>query len=201
MLRAHGLDPGPTERPLLTGLTAGAIGGMPGAAVLAAFGSLSHLAGTLDADAAGAAAAYVAFGALAGLLYALVFRRGANDRRGGWMFGMAFGFVVWMLGPVPLLQWLPETPTVVGFPAVGLFIGQLIWGLATGVAFPFVHKRVGAGVRPSEHRPADRRISLGVGRAHSMRFWSRGRPAYARADGGAARPLRTPSRDARAPRA
>ena len=61
---------------------------------------------------------------------------------GGWLFGLAFGFVLWMLGPVPLLQWLPDEPILRGYPAAGLLLAQLLWGLAFGLAFPPVHRRL-----------------------------------------------------------
>ena len=69
---------------------------------------------------------------LGGVLYGWLFQRAANDPRGGWLFGLAFGFVLWMLGPVPLLQWLPDQPILRGYPAAGLLLAQLLWGLAWG---------------------------------------------------------------------
>ena len=79
---------------------------------------------------------------LGGVLYGSLFQRAANDPRGGWLLGLAFGFVLWMLGPIPLLQWLPDHPVLSGLPAIGLLLGQLLWGLLLGVAFPFVHRRL-----------------------------------------------------------
>jgi hypothetical protein len=61
----------------------------------------------------------------------LAIQRAANDPRGGWLFGLAFGFVLWMLVPIPLLQWLPHRPILSGNPlsaaacatALGTFVG------------------------------------------------------------------------------
>jgi hypothetical protein len=73
--------------------------------------------------------------------------RAANDPRGGWLFGMAYGFVLWMLGPIPLLQWAPEQPILTGYPAVGLLLGELLWGLILGLAFPLPCARLDATAR------------------------------------------------------
>jgi hypothetical protein len=51
-----------------------------------------------------------------------------------------------MLGPVPLLQWLPDRPILSGNPAIGLLLGQLLWGLVLGLVFPLVHRRLHAGL-------------------------------------------------------
>jgi hypothetical protein len=76
---------------------------------------------------------------LGGLGYGQLFQRAANDRHGGWLFGMAYGFLLWMVVLVPLLQWLPPQPLMAGLPAAGLFLGQLLWGLVLGITFPYVH--------------------------------------------------------------
>ncbi len=35
---------------------------------------------------------------LAGVLYGQMFQRAANDRHGGWLFGLAYGFLIWRPG-------------------------------------------------------------------------------------------------------
>src|SRR5215218_1320902 len=142
MLRAHGLDAGPTQRPLLAGALSGLLADIPVFPLLALFGSLNAFSFAVGASAVTAGLAFGSVMLLGGLLYGALFQRAANDPRGGWLFGMAFGFVLWMLGPVPLLQWLPERPIMIGNPATGLFLGQLLWGLGLGLVFPFVHRRL-----------------------------------------------------------
>jgi hypothetical protein len=142
MLQAHGLDAGPTQRPLLAGAVAGLIATGPTLFVLLLFGSLEA---PVHATGSSFPIAIVACGVLfliGGILYGGLFRRAANDVQGGWLFGLAFGFVLWMVGPVPLLQWLPDEPILRGYPAAGLLLGQLLWGLSLGVIFPFVHRRL-----------------------------------------------------------
>ena len=151
MLQAHGLDAGPTQRPLLAGAAAGVLATMPALAILVGFQALSEPARATGTSVFAASLAYVGLMLLGGILYGWLFQRAANDPRGGWLFGMAFGFVLWMLGPVPLLQWLPDQPILRGYPAAGLLLAQLIWGLVTGVVFPAVHRRLHAGVESQSH--------------------------------------------------
>jgi hypothetical protein len=146
ILLAHGLEAGPTQRPLLTGMAASLIADVPALWLLHAFKSLDALGQAAKGSILTAALVYVGMMLLGGALYGWLFQRAANDPQGGWLFGMAFGFVLWMLGPIPLLQWLPKEPIMVGYPAVGLLLGQLLWGLVLGVAFPFVHRRLRAGL-------------------------------------------------------
>lgn len=140
ILLAHGLDAGPTQRPLLAGVAASLVADIPALWALHAFGSLHALGQAAHIPVAAAAVAYMGMMLLGGMLYGWLFQRAANDPRGGWLFGMAFGFVLWMLGPIPLLQWAPKQPVLTGYPAVGLLLGELLWGLILGIAFPFVHR-------------------------------------------------------------
>jgi hypothetical protein len=140
ILLAHGLDAGPTQRPLLAGAAASVVADIPALWVLGAFGSLNALSQAANWPVAAGALAYVGLMLPGGVLYGWLFQRAANDPRGGWLFGMAYGFVLWMLGPIPLLQWAPEQPILTGYPAVGLLLGELLWGLILGLAFPLVHR-------------------------------------------------------------
>src|SRR5688572_26778037 len=96
MLRAHGLNAGPTQRPMLAGGLTGLLADVPALALLQAFGSVPVLAAALGRDATPAVALLHA-GAmlLGGIGYGLLFQRAANDRAGGWLFGMAYGFLLW----------------------------------------------------------------------------------------------------------
>jgi hypothetical protein len=144
MLQAHGLDAGPTQRPRLAGAIAGVIATVPALAGLTVFQALDAPAKALGTSGLVAGFAYAGLMLLGGILYGWLFQRAANDVRGGWLFGLAFGFVLWMLGPVPLLQWLPDQPILRGYPAAGLLLAQLLWGLALGLVFPLIHRRLHA---------------------------------------------------------
>jgi hypothetical protein len=148
VLQAHGLDAGPTQRPLLAGAVSAVIASGPALLVLLAFGSTEPLGSPTFA--------LIGYGLMnihAGVIYAWLFQRAANDARGGWLFGISFGFIVWMLIPVPLLQWLPEHPALIGYPAVGLFLAELLWGLFLGFVFPFVSRRFRIDIRTIQIGP------------------------------------------------
>lgn len=150
MLQAHGLDAGPTQRPLLTGAIAGVLAAIPALSVIAGFQTLDAPARAIGRSTVTTGLVYAGLMLLGGILYGWLFQRAANDMRGGWLFGMAFGFVLWMLGPVPLLQWLPNQPILHGYPAAGLLLALLLWGLAMGVVFPLIHHHLHVSL---ENRP------------------------------------------------
>jgi hypothetical protein len=145
-LGAHGYDPGPTQRPAAAGALSGAAATVPATVVLAAFDALSVEARILGLSEPVTVAAGVAAMAAAGAAYGRLFGRAANDRRGGWLFGMAFGFLVWAAGAVMVLPLLSGGLTPAGRPAIGVCLSFLAWGTALGAAFPFVHRPLHADV-------------------------------------------------------
>lgn len=76
---------------------------------------------------------------LAGILYAAIFKRAANDRRGGWLFGASYGFVLWIIAPITLWQLITPRPFVVGTAAMGLFGAHVVFGVVLGLVFPWIH--------------------------------------------------------------
>jgi len=147
-LRAHGYDPGPTQRPRLAGAIVGTLATIPATAALLLFGSLQVGARIVGLSVPLAFLAGVAAMAVAGTGYGALFQRSANDRRGGWLFGTAFGFLLWMGGAVMILPALGGGRAPAGTAAIGIFLALLAWGAAAGFLFPIVHRRL--------HRKADR---------------------------------------------
>lgn len=127
----------------------------PALGTLAGFQALDAPARATGTSVVVAGSAYGGLMLIGGMLYGWLFQRAANDPRGGWLFGMAFGFVLWMLGPVPLLQWLPGQPILRGYPAAGLLLARLLWGLVMGLVFPWVHRSLHGNLesqpRPGSH--------------------------------------------------
>ena len=80
--------------------------------------------------------------AVAGALYARLLGRAANDVRGGWLFGMAFGFALWAAGAVFILPLVGNGELPAGPPATGVFLSLILWGGFLGAILPFVHRRV-----------------------------------------------------------
>ena len=139
-LSAHGYDPGPTQRPLLAGAISGALATAPAIAALYAFGSLRIEAQILRLPEAATVGAGVALMAAAGAAYGRLFGRAANDVRGGWLFGMAFGFALWATGATLILPLASGGRTPAGGPAIGLFLSLVAWGAGLGLLHPFIHR-------------------------------------------------------------
>jgi hypothetical protein len=156
-LAAHGYDPGPSQRPLLAGAISGIIATAPAIAILYGFGSLEVEARILGISTlATLGAGWVAMAA-AGAVYARLFGRAANFVRGGWLFGMAFGFALWAAGAVLILPIVSGGLAPAGKAAIGVALSMLGWGLATGLLVPFVHRplheSLEAGARHKEVGP------------------------------------------------
>jgi hypothetical protein len=105
--------------------------------------------------------------AAAGAVYARLFGRAANDIRGGWLFGMAFGFVIWAAGAVMILPIVSGGQAPAGVAALGVFLSLVVWGGALGTVLPFVH-------RPLHRKLKDaaRRTEAGPAAATGKRHWN-----------------------------
>ena len=138
-LGAHGYEPGPTQRPLLAGAISGLLATLPAIAILYAFQALRAEAAILGISQILTIAVGWPVMAVAGALYARLFGRAANEPRGGWLFGMAYGFALWAAGAVLLLPLASGGKTPAGEPAIGVFLSLVAWGAALGFIHPFVH--------------------------------------------------------------
>jgi hypothetical protein len=65
-----------------------------------------------------------------------------NSSRGGWLFGISYDFMLWMLGPVTPMQWMLGRPIIIGGASQGLLAAHLLYGLALGLCFPYAHRLV-----------------------------------------------------------
>jgi hypothetical protein len=179
-MRAHGNTPGPAQRPYLAGVLAGTLAAAPAVLVLWSSGALASAAAALGQAVPIVLAVYAGALAVAGAAYGRVFGRAANDRRGGWLFGASFGYLIWMLGPAGSLPWLLGSPLAVGKAALGLLLGHLIHGVALGAVFPYVHRRLVRAVLQSP--------GLGTARADGGRGPAASRAAASRPRGTAPAP-------------
>ena len=152
-LGAHGYDPGPTQRPLLAGAIAGLLATGPAIGLLHAFGSLEVEARILGTSIAVTIGAGWVVMAIAGAAYSRLFGRAANDVRGGWLFGMAFGFVVWAAGAVLILPLVSGGLAPAGRAALGVFLSLVLWGGVLGAILPFVHRPLHKTIESEAQRP------------------------------------------------
>lgn len=139
-LSAHGYDPGPTQRPLAAGAISGLLATIPAIAILHVFGSLRVEAGILGISQLLTIAVGWPVMAAAGAVYGRIFGRAANDKRAGWLFGMAFGFALWAAGVVMVLPLASGGLAPAGEAAIGVFLSLVVWGTVLGAIHPFVHR-------------------------------------------------------------
>jgi hypothetical protein len=159
-MRAHGNTPGPTQRPMLAGAITALIAEVPAVGMLWWSGALSSAMQTLSVGLWVTLALHSAAMIVFGAIYGRVFSRAANDIRGGWLFGISYGFLIWMVGPVTALQWLIDHPIALGVAAMGILGAHLVYGLVLGLLFPLVHRSLQYELR--QLREPDRRGSLAV---------------------------------------
>ena len=141
-MRAHGQTPGPGQRPKTAGALAGAAAGLVAWPVLPWSGAAASVSRALQLSEWMIPLLYIAVSTLAGALYGAVFQRAASDPRGGWLFGISYGFLLWMLGPVALVQTLLGRPLATGGAAMGVLAANLLSGLVLGLLFRGAHALV-----------------------------------------------------------
>jgi hypothetical protein len=146
-MRAHGQTPGPGQRPRTVGALSGLVAGIAALLMLKWSGAVASLANALNLRMWVIPILYVAIATLAGALYGAVFKRAASDPRGGWLFGISYGFLLWMLGPVTLLQTILARPLTTGVAAMGILGANLLSGLLLGLLFRPLHTFVRHGFR------------------------------------------------------
>ena len=139
-MRAHGNTPGPTQRPILSGAVSGLVSEIPAIAILWWSGALESATQSLGLGLWLLLLLHTCATIAGGALYGRVFSRAANDPRGGWLFGISYGFLLWMVGPVTALQLTLGRPLAVGVAAIGILMAHIGYGLALGLMYPWIHK-------------------------------------------------------------
>jgi hypothetical protein len=171
-MRAHGNTPGPTQRPILAGAATGSVAEIPAVLLLWWSGALVSASQSLSLSTWMALALHFLATIVAGAIYGRVFSRAANDPRGGWLFGISYGFLLWMIGPVTVLQWTLGRPLAVGVAAMGILGAYLAYGLSLGLLFPWIHNLFQYEL--SELEGPGRHGTFGV-QAHTALTQSRGK--------------------------
>ena len=139
-MRAHGNTPGPTQRPISAGALTGLAAEIPAALMLLWSGGLASAAESLVLSPWAILGLHTLAAIAGGGIYGRVFSRAANDRQGGWLFGISYGFLIWMVGPVTVVQWVLGRPLALGVAAMGILGSHLVYGLTLGLLFPWIHK-------------------------------------------------------------
>ena len=158
-----GRDPEPLQRPRLAGVIAAGLASVP-AALLVWWTGAAHMPAQVIGVSEPALVALSIIGlTVSGALYGAIFLRAANDWRGGWLFGLGWGFLTWALGPITICQWLLGRPISVGIDAAILLVAHHLWGLAFGLVFPLIQDCIELKIeeaRPPREKSLHRRNPL-----------------------------------------
>ena len=143
--------PGGVAGPALPGrVMAGAVAGLVGGVI---FGMLMGMMGMLPVVAmlVKSESAIIGFlvhmviSAVIGAGFGLVFGWRALDTRSGALWGAVYGFVWWILGPLlimPIMMGMgPQLGVALTMPMMISLVGHLIYGVATGLAYPMAARR------------------------------------------------------------
>jgi uncharacterized membrane protein YagU involved in acid resistance len=135
-----------TLRSLGWGVIASLVGGVLFSLVMASTGALSRLASLVDSTSPVLGfAIHLCLSIAIGLSYALLFQRESPSMGAGILWGMVYGLVWWVLGPLtlfPLLlsgsfSWTPLAATA----ALPELIGHLLYGATTAMVFLVLERR------------------------------------------------------------
>jgi hypothetical protein len=138
-MQAHGYLAGPTQRPVLAGALTGLLAGGAGLLVFRLMHALTPFAKACGVNMEFAEGLFLIVFVVAGAVYGRIFQRTANDFRGGWLFGISFGFLIWMLGPLAVVQlWFGRVPHA-GPARAGVLLASLVYGILLGGGYPWVH--------------------------------------------------------------
>jgi len=157
-MRAHGNTPGPTQRPIPAGAVSGLVSEIPTIAILWWAGAWQSAAESLGTKIWLLLLLHTVATVVAGALYGRVFSRAANDPHGGWLFGISYGFLLWLVGPATALQLTFGRPLAVGGAAIGILTAHIGYGLALGLTYPWIHRSLQSKL--SKTRPLSRRKGI-----------------------------------------
>ena len=138
-MRAHGNQSGPTQRPGLAAAICSIPAGFLATVLLWYSGGILALARSMHISERSVLLLGIPLALVTGSIYGRVLNRAANNWRSSWIFGLTYGFLLWLIGPVTMFYWSMERPLAVGIPAIGIFGGHLVFGLVLGVLFPGIH--------------------------------------------------------------
>lgn len=152
-LEVYGYDPGPSQRPLISGAISGILATIPATAILMYFGSLHAEAEILGMSELETLAIGWVGMAIAGAAYARIFGRAANAARDGWLFGISFGLLMWAAGAVLILPLISGGRSPAGTAAAGVALSLAVWGAAAGILVPFVHRPLHESIETASKSP------------------------------------------------
>ena len=138
-LQVHGQHAGPTQRPILAGIISGFIAALIALAVLYYLGGLTLLSERIGISVEAIIVIHVMLATIEGMMYGLLLGRAANSTRSAWLFGITYGYFLWIVGPVMVFELVFSVPVArydLGIPVIA---SHLSYGLSLGILFPYIH--------------------------------------------------------------
>jgi hypothetical protein len=135
-----------TQR-LIAGAVAGLVGGVLFGIMMGMMGMLPMIASLIGSD--GPVVGFIlhmVFSAIIGAGYGLVFGGRTATFQEGAIWGVVYGVIWWILGPLLIMPTMmgmgPQFAMALTMPMIMSLVGHLIYGIATGLAYPAVARRL-----------------------------------------------------------
>lgn len=133
-------------RALTRGTAAGLLGGLLFTLVMARIGVFPVVAGLIGTTSTLAGfIVHLAIASLIGVFYGLLFRRQSYDIGSALGWGVSYGFLWWILGPLTLMPLLlgsaPRWDPAMAAGQLATLVGHLVYGAALGVVFHLLEAR------------------------------------------------------------
>ncbi|HWF44286.1 MAG TPA: hypothetical protein VG537_06565 [Candidatus Kapabacteria bacterium] len=138
-LQVHGQHAGPTQRPVMAGLITGFIASLIALGVLYGTGGLPLLSERLGISVTSIVIIHIALATVEGMIYGLLLGRAANAKRSAWLFGITYGYFLWVAGPVMLFELIFSVPVARYDLGIPIITSHLIYGISLGILFPYIH--------------------------------------------------------------
>ena len=144
---AAGMTSNSLLKRLVPGALAGLVGGVLFGILMAVMGMLPMVAMLVGSkDGLVGFVVHLVISAIIGLGFALVLGDRADSLGRGALWGGVYGFIWWILGPLLIMPSLlgmgPQLGMAFAPPMLMSLVGHLIYGLATGTAYPLLARRV-----------------------------------------------------------
>jgi uncharacterized membrane protein YagU involved in acid resistance len=140
------VDTNPVRR-VLAGAVSSLIGGLAFGIMMGTMGMLPMVASLVGSDNAVIGfIVHMVISAIIGAGFGLVFGAKALDFGSGALWGAIYGVIWWILGPLLIMPSMmgmgPQFGMAFAPPNLMSLVGHLVYGVATGLVYPFIVRRV-----------------------------------------------------------
>jgi hypothetical protein len=138
-LQVHGQHAGPTQRPVMAGLLTGLIASLIALGVLYGSDVLPRISERIGVPITSIVIIHIVLATIEGMIYGLLLGRAANAKRTAWLFGITYGYFLWIIGPVMLFELVFSVPIARYDLGIPIIASHLSYGISLGILFPYIH--------------------------------------------------------------